>query len=164
MPSNTNLPQNLTAPQESLPAHWPSVRLHLRIGWWMLLTFVTLGVVLEAMHGFKIDLYLNVERASTRVLWTLTHAIGAILGLVHIAFAASLFISADGTANTVALASACLKCASILVPAAFLIAGALASERGVALGFVLAIPGILFFLLGLLLTAMGMDFRPRNRT
>ena len=112
---------------ENLPAHWPCVLGHLQIGWWMLLGFVVFGALLEAMHGFKLDLYLNVDRATTRVLWTMTHASGAVLGLVHIAFSASLFSQPSWRESHVAVASACLNSASILCPAAFLVAGVLGS-------------------------------------
>ena len=146
-----------------LAAHWLTLMSHLRIGWWMLVTFVILGALLEAMHGFKLDLYLNVERTSTRVLWTLAHASGTLLGLVHIAFSATLFGQPNWRHSYVGLASACLNCASILCPAAFLVAGAFGSPGSIALGFVLAIPGILFFFLCLILIALGLDSPPRDR-
>src|SRR4051794_6786004 len=62
------------------------VRSHLRFGWWSLLLFLTLGMVLEGLHGFKVAWYLNVSTQTRRLLWTLAHAHGTALGLVHIAF------------------------------------------------------------------------------
>lgn len=35
------------------------VRRHLRFGWWSLWCFLTLGLVLEGMHGFKVRWYLD---------------------------------------------------------------------------------------------------------
>lgn len=129
---------------------------HLKIGWWMLVTFVSLGMLLEVMHGFKVDLYLSVERSGTRTVWTLAHAVGAILGLVHIAYAASLFMLPDGKASGVPLTSGCLNCASILLPAALITAGLVPSENTVPLGYLLAVPGLFFLLLSLLMMARRM--------
>ena len=36
-------------------------RRHLRFGWWSLLSFLTLGIALEAMHGLKVQWYLDVS-------------------------------------------------------------------------------------------------------
>ena len=35
-------------------------RHHLRFGWWSLLVFLSLGIALETLHGFKIGWYLDV--------------------------------------------------------------------------------------------------------
>src|SRR5687767_2952499 len=63
------------------------LRRHLRFGWWSLLIFLTLGIVLEGLHAFKVGGYLNVSNSTRRLLWTLAHAHGTALALVHIAFA-----------------------------------------------------------------------------
>src|SRR6185436_11283953 len=65
-------------------------RRHLRFGWWALLCFLTLGVVLEAMHGFKVQWYLNVANETRRLMWTLAHAHGVLLALVNILFGLTL--------------------------------------------------------------------------
>src|SRR5882672_2928007 len=65
------------------------VRRHLKVGWWALLVFLTAGLVLEALHGFKIGAYLNVSNETRRLMWTLAHAHGALLGLVNLGFAAT---------------------------------------------------------------------------
>jgi len=49
---------------------------HLRFGWWALLGFLTVGLVLEAFHGFKVGLYLDVPNQTRRLMWTLGHAHG----------------------------------------------------------------------------------------
>ena len=69
------------------------VRFHLRFGWWSLLAFLTLGVALEALHGFKVGFYLDIDNEVRRLTWTLAHAHGALLGLVHVALAATLHIA-----------------------------------------------------------------------
>src|SRR5688572_24062207 len=63
------------------------VRRHLRFGWFSLLVFLTLGLMLEALHGFKVQAYLNVMNETRRLMWTLAHAHGAMLGLAHLGFA-----------------------------------------------------------------------------
>ena len=35
---------------------------HLRVGWWSLLIFLTLGLILEGMHGLKVGWYLDVSQ------------------------------------------------------------------------------------------------------
>ncbi|HEY8174006.1 MAG TPA: hypothetical protein VIH21_13040, partial [Dehalococcoidia bacterium] len=58
-------------------------RRHLRFGWWSLFVFATLGLTLEALHGFKVRAYLDVSNDTRRLMWTLAHAHGTLLGLVH---------------------------------------------------------------------------------
>ena len=65
-------------------------RKHLRIGWWTLLGFLTLGAVLEAFHGFKIGYYLDAGNEARRLSLRLGHAHGTLLALVHVAFALTL--------------------------------------------------------------------------
>ena len=63
---------------------------HLRFGWWSLLFFLTLGVALEAMHGFKVGWYLDVDNETRRSMFRLAHAHGALLGLCNLALASTL--------------------------------------------------------------------------
>lgn len=65
---------------------------HLAIGWWSLLLFLTLGIGLEALHGFKVAWYLNVGMETRRLMWRLAHAHGTFLALVHIALAMSIYM------------------------------------------------------------------------
>ena len=41
----------------------------IQFGWWMLLVFLTMGIVLEAMHGFKWAGYLDQDRQVRRLMW-----------------------------------------------------------------------------------------------
>ena len=41
-------------------------RRHIRVGWWSLLVFLSLGIVLETLHGFKIGWYLDTSSATRR--------------------------------------------------------------------------------------------------
>jgi len=65
-------------------------RRHLLLGWLGLLLFLTLGLLLEGLHGVKSDYYLDTRASTRRLLWTLAHAHGTLLSLVQIAFALSL--------------------------------------------------------------------------
>ena len=53
-------------PIESTGATRPA--LHLRFGFWALLAFICLGVLLELFHGLKIRLYLDVANETRRLL------------------------------------------------------------------------------------------------
>jgi len=98
------------------------VRRHLRFGWWSLATFGLLGLVLETLHGFKVGAYLDVSNETRRLMWTLAHAHGTLLGLVHLGFAFTLrHIEVDGSA--VRSSSSALIGASLLLPAGFFLAG-----------------------------------------
>jgi hypothetical protein len=96
---------------------------HLRFGWWCLLGFLTLGIALESLHGFKVGWYLDVGQETRRHLFTLAHAHGVLLALVNLGFAASLraLPRFDGRARR--LASRCLLAASLLIPLGFLLGG-----------------------------------------
>ena len=68
------------------------VRKHLRVGWLALLVFLSLGIILESLHGFKVGLYLDVSNQTRRFMWTLAHAHGTLLALVNLAFALTLHL------------------------------------------------------------------------
>src|SRR3954471_23734346 len=93
---------------------------HLRFGWWSLLVFLTMGLALEALHGFKVGAYLNLTNETRRLMWTLAHAHGTLLALVHIAFAFTVRLAPDWPASTRTVASIALVGAGLLMPAGFL--------------------------------------------
>ncbi len=127
------------------------VRRHLQFGWWSLLLFLTFGLTLEALHGFKAGLYLNVSNEMRRLMWTLAHAHGALLALVHIAFAVTIPIVSAWTASSRAFASVCLMAASVLLPGGFLIGGLFLHQRDPGLGIVLVpIGALLLFVVAFL--------------
>ncbi|MBI3867345.1 MAG: hypothetical protein HY299_02350 [Verrucomicrobia bacterium] len=96
---------------------------HLALGWWSLLVFLVLGIALEVLHGFKAGLYLNVSAAPRRLMWTLAHAHGTLLALVHIAFAVSLAHLPRWPTSSRRTASACLTAAGLLLPLGFFLGG-----------------------------------------
>ena len=61
--------------------------LNLRAGFLALFVFATLGLLLEALHGFKLGFYLDVDQETRRLLWRLGHAHGTLLGLLNIGYA-----------------------------------------------------------------------------
>src|SRR5580658_8275482 len=78
---------------------------HHRIGWSALLLFLSLGVFLEFLHGYKLSFYLDPERKLRRELWTLAHAHGTLLALIQIGFAAGLMQFGNWTVKRLKLVS-----------------------------------------------------------
>src|SRR4051812_24906189 len=97
----------------------PLPRRHMRFGWWSLLLFLTFGIVLEALHGFKIGSYLRVSNETRRLMWTLSHAHGTLLALVNLAFASAVRIFPVWPKPGKDFASTALLGASILMPVGF---------------------------------------------
>ena len=149
---------------------------HLRIGWWTLLLFLCLGIVLEGMHGFKVAWYLNVGTETRRLMWRLAHAHGAFLGLVHVAFAATLFLWAglatgsgrggkkqsqrqiklpDEPTAWCQFASRLLTGASIALPGGFLLGGVVIRGGDPGLGVLLLPIGAAMLLVAVLCVARG---------
>ena len=95
---------------------------HLRFGWWSLAVFGLLGLGLETLHGFKVGAYLDVSNDTRRLMWTLAHAHGTLLGLVQLAFAFTLR-HIDVEAAAVRSSSSALIGASVLLPAGFFLGG-----------------------------------------
>ncbi len=123
----------------------PSDR-HLRFGWWSLFTFLTLGVVLETLHGFKIGWYLDVDVEMRRLMFTLAHAHGTLLALVNIAAGLTLRLVKGFELSSGASRS--LIWGSILLPAGFLLGGLIIHDGDPGLGVVLVPVGALLLLYG----------------
>lgn len=124
---------------------------HLRFGWYALLVFLSLGALLETLHGFKVGFYLDVNNETRRLMWRLAHAHGTLLALLNIVFATSL--GAFDRTLDFRLASACLIVAALLLPAGFFLAGVFAQSGDPGL-FVLLVPlGALVLFAGVLAIA-----------
>ena len=141
-----------TAPDLDLPAS-ELARRHLRIGWWSLLLFLTLGIALETLHGFKVGLYLDVSNSTRRHMWTLCHAHGALLSLIHVAFAASLLLMPRASTKRLWLASGCLTASTVLLPGGFFLGGVWIYAGDPGLGIALVPLGALALFAAVLLTA-----------
>jgi hypothetical protein len=128
------------------------VRRHLAWGWGLVLVYVALGLTLEVLHALKLGAYLDPEHATRRLMLTLGHAHGTLLGLVHVAYAATVRALPDDATAGLALASRCLVGAGVLVPLGFLLGGLFAEGGDPGLG-ILAVPaGAALLLLAVLLT------------
>jgi hypothetical protein len=126
---------------------------HLQFAWWSLLCFVILGITLEALHGFKISWYLGKNAEIRRLLWTLAHAHGALLSLVHAAFALTYFAMPVQLTWRQRLASALLMAASVLLPGGFFLGGTFIYDGDPGLGIWLVPLGAIFLFVAVFMTA-----------
>ncbi len=128
---------------------------HMRFGWWCLLVFLSLGIALEAMHGFKVGLYLDVSNETRRLMWRLSHAHGVLLAVLQMAFAAAQH-HVSGAAGWRRVASPCLMAAGLLLPLGFFLGGIVVSGGDPWLGILLVPVGAVLLFTAVLLTAVGM--------
>jgi hypothetical protein len=128
-------------------------RRHHLIGWWGLLVFLSLGIALETLHGFKVGFYLDPAHRLRRLLWTLAHAHGTLLALVNIAFAAGLGQFGRWTEGRLKLASFFLIDALLLLPLGFFLGGVGHSEVDPSFGVMLVPVGALLLLAAVALIA-----------
>lgn len=145
------------AAQEELGADL--ARLHLRVGWWALLFFLSAGTALEAMHGFKLGFYLDVANEARRLTWTLAHAHGSLLAILNLVFAATLALAPGWNDSSRVVASRCLIGSLILLPAGFLLGGAFVHGGDPGLGILLVPPGAALLFVAVLLAARGVGSR-----
>ena len=105
---------------------------NLRFGWWSLLVFLSLGAILEALHGFKIGWYVDVGNETRRLMFTLAHAHGTLLALVNIA--AGLTVRAVERFALRPPVSFALIWAAILLPGGFFLGGIVTYDGDPGLG------------------------------
>ncbi len=134
-------------------------RRHLRLGWWALLVFLSLGAVLEALHGFKVDAYLNVDNEARRLMWRLAHAHGTLIALVQIAFALTLRSGDFVSARSLRVASAGYVVALLLLPGGFFLGGLELHGGDPGPAILLVPPGALALFVAVGLTAWGVERR-----
>ncbi len=96
---------------------------HLRFGWWSLLVFATLGLVLESLQGFKVRAYLDVSNDTRRLMWTLAHAHGTLLAAVNILFGLTLRGVTPAAMPRASRISTSLIAASLLLHGGFFLGG-----------------------------------------
>lgn len=132
------------------------VRLHLRLGWLWLAVFIAIGLALEAMHGMKVGAYLDLSQAPRRHMWTLAHAHGSLIGLVHLGLAATLYARPELDARAVRLGSRCLIAAGVLLPLGFGLGGLWTYGGDPGLGVLLVPPGGVLLLLAAALMALAL--------
>ena len=139
-----------------LPPRASLIRRHLRFGWWTILIFLTLGLALEIMHGFKVGSYLNVSNETRRLMWTLAHAHGTLLGLLNLAFATTARVLRGWPESRQRFASAALLGATVLMPSGFFLGGLFIYAGDPGLGIVLVPLGALLLFAAVLLTAFAL--------
>lgn len=140
-------------PEPETAASDPYVRRHLRIGWWAILIFLTLGIVLEALHGLKVGWYLNTSNETRRHMWTLAHAHGVLVGVLHLGFAFSVRTASGGSQSWKRIASTCLSGATVLLPGGFLLGGIVIYGGDPGKGILLVPLGAAALFVAVLLTA-----------
>src|SRR5437868_8559408 len=112
---------------------------NLRFGWWSLLVFLSLGGVLETLHGFKIGWYVDAGNEMRRLMFTLAHAHGTALALVNIV--AALTARNFRNFELRAPVSFCLIWSGILFPLGFFFGGLRYFRRRPGLRFLLVALG-----------------------
>ena len=152
--------QNDTNRQLNLDSY---VLRHLRFGWWSLLVFLVLGIVLELLHGFKIRWYLDVANETRRLMWTLAHAHGVLLGIVNIGLAATWALVPTAARQRQGMISICLMSAGVLLPGGFALGGIFIYGGDPGIGIFLVPVGAFFLCVGVLLMALSlMPLRPAD--
>jgi hypothetical protein len=96
---------------------------HMCIGWCTLVVSIAFGIALELMHAYKLAAYLDVGNETRRLMWTLAHAHGVGLGLINIAYAATLHAVLRASSRALGLASLLCAWATLLVPGGFALGG-----------------------------------------
>jgi len=138
----------------------PLARRHLLFGWGALLVFLVIGSVLEAMHGFKVAWYLDVDVETRRLVWRLGHAHGTLFSIVNILFGltvAQLAPAAD--ARWAKIASPALIAGTLLLPAGFFTGGLIVYGGDPGMGIFLVPLGAAALGIGVLATVLGVSRR-----
>jgi len=120
---------------------------HLRFGWWMLLMFAALGLILESLQGFKVAAYLDVSNETRRTMWRLAHTHGTLLGAINILFA--LTLRSSPTAVVTPWISMTLIAATLLLPLGFFLGGVVFYAGDPGLGVLLVPVGGVLLLVAL---------------
>jgi len=134
---------------------------HLRFGWWSLLVFLLMGLVLEALHGFKIGWYLEVANTTRRFSWTLAHAHGTLLAVVNLVLGATMHrcVWSDRVRS---IASTSLIASTILLPGGFFLGGLFPHEGDPGLGIFLVPIGGGLLAVSVVLAAVGCRRSPSS--
>jgi hypothetical protein len=138
---------------DEAPRERDYARRHLRFGWWSLAVFATLGLVLESFHGFKVRAYLDVPNETRRLMWTLAHAHGTLLSVVHVIFGLSVRVAPEVSARDRPLISRCLIGASVLLPGGFFLGGVAFYGGDPGIGIVLVPVGAIAMIIAAIVLA-----------
>lgn len=147
---NTPKPPSSPAPAPSAPGAGPDST-HLKVGWLSILVFLCLGIGLEALHGFKVPWYLDPAHETRRLMFTLAHAHGVLLGLVNLAYA----FTAPHLPPAGALRGRLLIAATVLLPGGFALGGLFTHGADPGVGIFLLPLGALALLTSVAMTVRG---------
>jgi hypothetical protein len=111
---------------------------HETVGWWSIAVFAGLGLVLEILHGLKVQAYLSAANDTRRLMWTLAHTHGVLIGLVQVVFGIWLRSSERNELRRLSLISTALVLSGLLLPSGFLLAGIsfYSGDPGIGIGLV----------------------------
>jgi hypothetical protein len=137
-------------------------RRHVRFGWWAVLVFASLGLTLELLHGFKARAYLDGSNQTRRLVWTLAHAHGTLLGLINVAFGVTMMTFPGFIGRHLRLVSRALIGAAVLLPLGFFLGGILFYSGDPGLGVLVVPVGAVLLLIALFYIASGS--RPAARS
>jgi len=138
-------------------------RRHLMFGWWSILGFILVGISLEALHGLKMAWYLDPAFETRRLLFTLAHAHGVLLGLVNLGFAATLVALPARMERLRGTISPLLMGGSVVMPAGFLLGGISIYEGDPGLAIALVPLGATLLIAAVGMTAWSVS-RPSSAT
>ncbi len=135
---------------------------HLRVGWWSIFAFATLGLVLEGLHAYKVSSYLDVSNETRRLMWRLAHAHGVLLGLIHVVYGLALVaVPRPGTPHG-QLITRSLIGATLLIPGGFFLGGVAFYAGDPGLGVLLVPVGACLLLGALFLIARNVPSPTRK--
>ncbi len=123
---------------------------NLRAGWWTLLVFVCLGILLEIGLGFRGHFYMDVSQQTRRLMWRLSHAHGTLLALLNILYG---LIAAHSHSAGQQFGSRALLAAGWLIPSGFFLAGLFAYQSTPGLATLLIPSGAILLAIGIFLAA-----------
>ena len=123
--------------EKELPDQSALREFHARIGWCLLALFGSLGLGLEILHAFKLQYYLGVMNETRRAMWTLAHAHGTLLAVVHLAYSATLPLLPQLAGAMGLLTSRLISLASCCMPLGFFLGGLVFLDGDPGLGILL---------------------------
>jgi len=129
-------PKTNPAPAKAATPLGPADRL-LRQGWASVAVWMSVGLLLEGLLGYKIPAYLNDPQR--RELFRLAHTHGTLLGILLVV--AALVLARGATVP--GIAATALRVGAVLMPVGFFIAGVWHTESDPGLAVWLVPPGAL---------------------
>ena len=127
---------------------------HVRFGWSLIFVYVLFGLVLESLHGFKMALYLDVSNEARRLVWTLAHTHGTLIGVLNLLFAYGIE-RLTLSESLFKFASLCFVAAGVLMPLGFFLGGIVVYGGDPGLPILLAPVGGVILVVAIGIAALG---------